>query len=194
MLFLFIFKHTPNFFWPSHTKISILINSRTGEKRLIPFFPQAFSSVSLFTACIFSIACAQGCPQYWPEEGMLRYGPVQVECMSCSMDCDVISRLFRVCNLTRVSTTLFFSANPCFVSFRSVIDWENPPCDLSATGRLPDGSPVPVPGMGGAQRSARLQAFLPQADPAGGPVAARGRGGRGENHRALPVSAHPGEA
>uniref|UniRef100_A0AAQ4QXF1 Receptor-type tyrosine-protein phosphatase kappa n=1 Tax=Gasterosteus aculeatus aculeatus TaxID=481459 RepID=A0AAQ4QXF1_GASAC len=43
----------------------------------------------------------QGCPQYWPEEGMLRYGPVQVECMSCSMDCDVISRLFRVCNLTR---------------------------------------------------------------------------------------------
>lgn len=55
---------------------------------------------------------------------MLRYGPVQVECMSCSMDCDVISRLFRVCNLTRVSTTLvfFFFANPCFVSFRSVID------------------------------------------------------------------------
>uniref|UniRef100_A0A6Q2YYQ8 Receptor-type tyrosine-protein phosphatase kappa n=1 Tax=Esox lucius TaxID=8010 RepID=A0A6Q2YYQ8_ESOLU len=44
---------------------------------------------------------AQGCPQYWPEEGTLRYGPVQVECMSCSMDCDVISRLFRICNLTR---------------------------------------------------------------------------------------------
>uniref|UniRef100_A0A672JQB5 protein-tyrosine-phosphatase n=1 Tax=Salarias fasciatus TaxID=181472 RepID=A0A672JQB5_SALFA len=47
------------------------------------------------------IDLAQGCPQYWPEEGMLRYGPVQVECMSCSMDCDIISRLFRVCNLTR---------------------------------------------------------------------------------------------
>ncbi|KAG8123862.1 hypothetical protein E2320_019234, partial [Naja naja] len=31
---------------------------------------------------------AQGCPQYWPEEGMLRYGPIQVECMSCSMECD----------------------------------------------------------------------------------------------------------
>lgn len=56
----------------------------------------------------YLIGCAQGCPQYWPEEGMLRYGPVQVECMSCSMDCDVISRLFRVCNLTRVSTILFF--------------------------------------------------------------------------------------
>uniref|UniRef100_A0A8C8SLX3 protein-tyrosine-phosphatase n=1 Tax=Pelusios castaneus TaxID=367368 RepID=A0A8C8SLX3_9SAUR len=44
---------------------------------------------------------AQGCPQYWPEEGMLRYGPIQVECMSCSMDCDVINRIFRICNLTR---------------------------------------------------------------------------------------------
>ncbi|XP_057208075.1 receptor-type tyrosine-protein phosphatase kappa isoform X6 [Triplophysa rosa] len=47
------------------------------------------------------IDLTQGCPQYWPEEGMLRYGPVQVDCISCSMDCDVISRLFRICNLTR---------------------------------------------------------------------------------------------
>uniref|UniRef100_A0A8C4RJC9 Receptor-type tyrosine-protein phosphatase kappa n=1 Tax=Erpetoichthys calabaricus TaxID=27687 RepID=A0A8C4RJC9_ERPCA len=47
------------------------------------------------------IDLAQGCPQYWPEEGIFRYGPIQVECMSCSMDCDVISRLFRICNLTR---------------------------------------------------------------------------------------------
>uniref|UniRef100_A0A8C6ZUV3 protein-tyrosine-phosphatase n=1 Tax=Nothoprocta perdicaria TaxID=30464 RepID=A0A8C6ZUV3_NOTPE len=43
----------------------------------------------------------QGCPQYWPEEGMLRYGPIQVECMSCAMDCDVVNRIFRICNLTR---------------------------------------------------------------------------------------------
>ncbi|KAJ8287374.1 hypothetical protein COCON_G00000330 [Conger conger] len=47
------------------------------------------------------IDLTQGSPQYWPEEGMIRYGPIQVECMSCSMDCDAISRLFRVCNLTR---------------------------------------------------------------------------------------------
>ncbi|XP_064162884.1 receptor-type tyrosine-protein phosphatase kappa-like isoform X1 [Anguilla rostrata] len=47
------------------------------------------------------IDLAQGCPQYWPEEGMIRYGAIQVECMSCSMDCDAISRLFRICNLTR---------------------------------------------------------------------------------------------
>lgn len=61
---------------------------------------------------------------------------------------------------------------------------------ISASGRLPDGSPVPVSGVGGAQRSARLQALLPQTDPAGGPVAAWRRGGRGKNHRALPVSTH----
>lgn len=61
------------------------------------------SSVSLSLVSHTVTVCPQGCPQYWPEEGMLRYGPVQVECMSCSMDCDVISRLFRVCNLTRVS-------------------------------------------------------------------------------------------
>ncbi|XP_032877125.1 receptor-type tyrosine-protein phosphatase kappa isoform X5 [Amblyraja radiata] len=43
----------------------------------------------------------QGCPQYWPEEGTLRYGPIQVDCISCSMDCDLVSRIFRICNLTR---------------------------------------------------------------------------------------------
>ncbi|XP_078505030.1 receptor-type tyrosine-protein phosphatase kappa isoform X4 [Lissotriton helveticus] len=44
---------------------------------------------------------AQGCPQYWPEEGMLRYGPIQVELLSSSMDCDVVNRIFRICNLNR---------------------------------------------------------------------------------------------
>lgn len=50
---------------------------------------------------------------------MLRYGPVQVECMSCSMECDVISRLFRVCNLTRVGsqnhTTFLLLFIYCFI-------------------------------------------------------------------------------
>lgn len=68
----------------------------TAEPCLCGFFLFFFSNLNMFSP-------TQGCPQYWPEEGMLRYGPVQVECMSCSMDCDVISRLFRVCNLTRVS-------------------------------------------------------------------------------------------
>uniref|UniRef100_H3BWJ5 protein-tyrosine-phosphatase n=1 Tax=Tetraodon nigroviridis TaxID=99883 RepID=H3BWJ5_TETNG len=47
------------------------------------------------------IDLAQGCPQYWPEEGMLCYGHMQVDCISSSMDCDIISRLFRVHNVTR---------------------------------------------------------------------------------------------
>ncbi|KAK7907207.1 hypothetical protein WMY93_015819 [Mugilogobius chulae] len=60
------------------------------------------NTVKDFWRLVYDYGCTSlGCPQYWPEEGMLRYGPVQVECMSCSMDCDVISRLFRVCNLTR---------------------------------------------------------------------------------------------
>uniref|UniRef100_A0A672R5V1 Protein tyrosine phosphatase receptor type K n=1 Tax=Sinocyclocheilus grahami TaxID=75366 RepID=A0A672R5V1_SINGR len=57
--------------------------------------------LSVAPVCSVCNRCVQGCPQYWPEEGMLRYGPVQVDCISCSMDCDVISRLFRICNLTR---------------------------------------------------------------------------------------------
>ncbi|OCT80172.1 hypothetical protein XELAEV_18026987mg [Xenopus laevis] len=58
-----------------------------------------YGCTSLVT--LSEVDLTQGCPQYWPEEGMLRYGPIQVECMSCSMDCDVISRIFRICNLTR---------------------------------------------------------------------------------------------
>lgn len=99
----------------------------TGEKTHTCLFFSTFSIVLQFITCIFVIACAQGCPQYWPEEGMLRYGPVQVECMSCSMDCDVISRLFRVCNLTRVSTTFFFLsflANSCLFLFGLWLTWQ----------------------------------------------------------------------
>ncbi|XP_028970297.1 receptor-type tyrosine-protein phosphatase kappa isoform X5 [Esox lucius] len=59
------------------------------------------SLVMLNEVDLAQVTRESGCPQYWPEEGTLRYGPVQVECMSCSMDCDVISRLFRICNLTR---------------------------------------------------------------------------------------------
>ncbi|XP_078722665.1 receptor-type tyrosine-protein phosphatase kappa-like isoform X7 [Lampetra fluviatilis] len=40
-------------------------------------------------------------PQYWPEEGMLQYGPVQVEILSACKDVDIISRIFRICNVSR---------------------------------------------------------------------------------------------
>ncbi|KAJ8386282.1 hypothetical protein AAFF_G00174780 [Aldrovandia affinis] len=41
------------------------------------------------------------CVQYWPEPGLQQYGPMQVEFLSRSADDDVITRLFRVKNLTR---------------------------------------------------------------------------------------------
>lgn len=114
----------------SHKNICFF-NSTTGEKShvccILGCFAYSPLSLSLFNCipayCMYVLfpACTQGCPQYWPEEGMLRYGPVQVECMSCSMDCDVISRLFRVCNLTRVSRkTLFYIST--FVLFASSCD------------------------------------------------------------------------
>lgn len=106
----------------SHRNICFL-NCITGEKNHVCFILGCFAyspvSLSLFKCipayCVY-ILFTQGCPQYWPEEGMLRYGPVQVECMSCSMDCDVISRLFRVCNLTRVSRKTLLTYRPlCFL-------------------------------------------------------------------------------
>ncbi|XP_041963008.1 receptor-type tyrosine-protein phosphatase U isoform X3 [Alosa sapidissima] len=39
---------------------------------------------------------------YWPEPGMQQYGPMQVEFLSVSADDDVITRIFRVKNVTRL--------------------------------------------------------------------------------------------
>uniref|UniRef100_A0A8C4N9C0 protein-tyrosine-phosphatase n=1 Tax=Eptatretus burgeri TaxID=7764 RepID=A0A8C4N9C0_EPTBU len=48
-----------------------------------------------------SIVMLNDIPQYWPEEGMLQYGPVQVECLSSCKNSDVLSRVFRICNISR---------------------------------------------------------------------------------------------
>ncbi|KAL7883881.1 hypothetical protein SRHO_G00015390 [Serrasalmus rhombeus] len=42
------------------------------------------------------------CLQYWPETGMQQFGPMTVELLSRSTDDDVITRLFRVNNITRL--------------------------------------------------------------------------------------------
>ncbi|KAI3360439.1 hypothetical protein L3Q82_002334 [Scortum barcoo] len=44
----------------------------------------------------------QPCVQYWPEPGLQQYGPMEVEFLSMSADEDVITRLFRVKNVTRL--------------------------------------------------------------------------------------------
>lgn len=55
-----------------------------------------FNHVSLLSFC-------QPCLQYWPETGMQQFGPMTVELLSRSTDDDVITRLFRVNNITRVN-------------------------------------------------------------------------------------------
>ena len=44
----------------------------------------------------------QPCLQYWPEPGLQQYGPMEVEYVSGAADEDIVSRLFRVQNITRV--------------------------------------------------------------------------------------------
>uniref|UniRef100_A0A8C7EFE0 Receptor-type tyrosine-protein phosphatase U n=1 Tax=Nothoprocta perdicaria TaxID=30464 RepID=A0A8C7EFE0_NOTPE len=42
------------------------------------------------------------CLQYWPEPGLQQYGPMEVEYVSGAADEDLVSRLFRVQNITRL--------------------------------------------------------------------------------------------
>ncbi|XP_059832085.1 receptor-type tyrosine-protein phosphatase mu-like isoform X10 [Hypanus sabinus] len=44
---------------------------------------------------------AQLCPQYWPENGVHRHGPLQVEFVSANLEEDIISRIFRIYNASR---------------------------------------------------------------------------------------------
>ncbi|NXP32345.1 PTPRU phosphatase, partial [Leiothrix lutea] len=66
-------------------------------------FPDAFPCVP---ACIPSHGelcfSPQPCLQYWPEPGLQQYGPMEVEYISGVADEDVVSRLFRVQNITRL--------------------------------------------------------------------------------------------
>ncbi|XP_028453852.1 receptor-type tyrosine-protein phosphatase mu-like [Perca flavescens] len=48
---------------------------------------------------------AQLCPQYWPENGLHRLGSLQVEFVSADLEEDVISRIFRIYNTARESSS-----------------------------------------------------------------------------------------
>lgn len=45
----------------------------------------------------------QPCLQYWPEPGRQQYGLMEVEFVSGSADEDLVARVFRVQNISRVS-------------------------------------------------------------------------------------------
>ena len=47
--------------------------------------------------------CRQPCLQYWPEPGRQQYGLMEVEFVSGTADEDLVARVFRVQNISRVS-------------------------------------------------------------------------------------------
>lgn len=73
---------------PSHKKASVTNST--------------YVSPSLDSCDLFSFL--QLCMQYWPEKTSGCYGPIQVEFVSADIDEDIIHRIFRICNMARVST------------------------------------------------------------------------------------------
>uniref|UniRef100_A0A8C1SPR6 protein-tyrosine-phosphatase n=1 Tax=Cyprinus carpio TaxID=7962 RepID=A0A8C1SPR6_CYPCA len=56
-----------------------------------------------FWRLVFDYGCTSiPCLQYWPETGMQQFGPMTVELLSRSTDDNVVTRLFRVTNITRL--------------------------------------------------------------------------------------------
>lgn len=47
--------------------------------------------------------CPQPCLPYWPEPGRQQYGLMEVEFVSGTVDEDLVARVFRVQNISRVS-------------------------------------------------------------------------------------------
>lgn len=67
-----------------------------------------FKLLKLIYSChlpfgFFCFVFIQLCPQYWPENGVHRHGPIQVEFVSADLEEDIISRIFRIYNAARVS-------------------------------------------------------------------------------------------
>lgn len=135
----------------------------------------------------------QLCPQYWPENGVHRHGPIQVEFVSADLEEDIISRIFRIYNAARVhaltNTYTFMTDNIDLLNAWRM--WQlliSVFLSLSATGWLPHGPAVSVPGLAHVQRHTCVQAFIPQINPAGGQVAGGVWWRRGTHCGALPVS------
>lgn len=61
--------------------------------------PSQLSSAPLCPLCPRS----QPCLQYWPEPGRQQYGLMEVEFVSGAADEDLVTRVFRVQNISRVS-------------------------------------------------------------------------------------------
>lgn len=72
-----------------------------------------------------SVFWIQLCPQYWPENGVHRHGPIQVEFVSADLEEDIISRIFRIYNAARVRGRADSTCR-CGFTLLSSIEMEGP--------------------------------------------------------------------
>lgn len=86
------------FFLPS----SFLFVHSSSVSFLLPSLPRSFHPSFLPAFLLPLLLLLQPCLQYWPEPGLQQFGPMTVELLSRTADDDVIVRLFRVQNITRV--------------------------------------------------------------------------------------------
>ncbi len=96
-----LYIHSPHLqFLPAWDSNSQPFDDESDSLTIRPRLPPIFNSYVSF--CF--LLSFQPCVQYWPEPGLQQYGPMQVEFLSMSADEDIITRLFRVKNVTRVSS------------------------------------------------------------------------------------------
>uniref|UniRef100_A0A8C3JC49 protein-tyrosine-phosphatase n=1 Tax=Calidris pygmaea TaxID=425635 RepID=A0A8C3JC49_9CHAR len=76
-----------------------LQNTTTDFWRLV--YDYGCTSIVMLNHKLFLFS-PQPCLQYWPEPGLQQYGPMEVEYVSGAADEDIVSRLFRVQNITRL--------------------------------------------------------------------------------------------
>lgn len=58
---------------------------------------------ALLSSAGLPVPHSQPCLQYWPEPGRQQYGLMEVEFVSGTADEDLVARVFRVQNISRVS-------------------------------------------------------------------------------------------
>uniref|UniRef100_A0A673FY82 Receptor-type tyrosine-protein phosphatase U n=1 Tax=Sinocyclocheilus rhinocerous TaxID=307959 RepID=A0A673FY82_9TELE len=96
-------KDTTNVYIGTFLFIHVL--HRTTVKKKKKLFPYIFgygcTSIVMLNQLNQSNS-AWPCLQYWPETGMQQFGPMTVELLSRSTDDNVVTRLFRVTNITRL--------------------------------------------------------------------------------------------
>uniref|UniRef100_A0A8C2FM29 Receptor-type tyrosine-protein phosphatase kappa n=1 Tax=Cyprinus carpio TaxID=7962 RepID=A0A8C2FM29_CYPCA len=86
----------------THTSDLILVTVTSPLKLVTVTFPVNLVTITCrILMRVIGVFCVQLCPQYWPENGVHRHGPIQVEFVSADLEEDIISRIFRIYNAAR---------------------------------------------------------------------------------------------